>query len=145
MKKLFVLLLAFAGLQTAVHAQGTYKINVLEQGQELWKNQSLRSENGQFTLILQTDGNLCIYKKAANYDYAPVWCSGTNGKGVTYLQMQADGNLGLYGPQGHIWSTDTYRGNNEQKGGKLVLGNDGSLVLNSISGKAIWKNGKRLY
>lgn len=43
-------------------------------------------------LVLQADGNLVLY----NSNGAPVWASGTAGKGTSRLVMQNDGNLVLY-------------------------------------------------
>jgi len=139
-----ILLILFVGLVGVFSVNAQYKINTLEQGQTLRTNQGLRSENGQFNLLLQSDGNLCLYKNGDTF----IQCTSTNSKKPTNLQMQEDGNLAMYdAKKNHVWSTDTYRGSDDQKGGKLVLENDGNLVLYSVSGKPIYdfNKGKRLY
>src|SRR5262245_52733882 len=63
----------------------------LSSGERLAVNESLGSPSGQFSLVLQDDGNLVLYDQ----DHAPVWASGTDGQQVSSATMQADGNLVL--------------------------------------------------
>ncbi len=134
------------GLVGVFSVNAQYKINTLEQGQELRVNNGLRSENGMYNVLMQSDGNFCLYKNGDGF----IKCTSTTNKGKegSILKMQNDGNLVLYTAKGeHLWSTDTYKGNNDQKGGKLVLDNNGNLILYSSSQKPIYdfNKGKRLY
>jgi SpoIID/LytB domain protein len=93
--------------------------------------QALRSANGRYQAVLQSDGNFVVYgpghalwgtrTQAAGaslalqsdgnlvlYDAAgrPRWASGTAGSGSpNALIMQDDGNLVLYAPRGAVWAS----------------------------------------
>ncbi|MBP2173106.1 hypothetical protein J3E05_001438, partial [Methanococcus voltae] len=55
-------------------------------------------------LVMQSDGNLVIYKK----DNKPIWASNTDGKGGNKLVMQSDGNLVIYKKDNKpIWASNT--------------------------------------
>lgn len=97
--------------------------NVLYTGQQLGQNQSLLSTDGRLKLILQTDGNLVLYK----FGTQPIWASNTAGKSyITRLTMQSDGNLVLQDNAGtRYWQTAT----NQYPGGFLLLENTGSAVV----------------
>ncbi len=141
LKLLTILVVLF--FTTSSFSQARYKANSLEKGQYLTVNQSLRSHNGLYTLIMQTDGNLCIYKNGNEF----IWCAMSNNRQKNTLKMQSDGNLVTYDRYNKpIWSTDTYRGGITKTGKMLVLQNDGNLMLYNQYNKAIWtsKNG-RLY
>ncbi len=98
----------------------------LDPGQSLQPGGSLTSENGQYTFTLQTDGNICLYKGSGTN---ALWCSGTNGKGITVLLMQEDGNLVGYDSGGHaIWASDT-SGNN---GAWCELLNEGRIAVSKV-------------
>lgn len=123
----------------------SYTINTLQSNgdQHLKRHQALRSTNGVYSLLVQDDGNMCIYKDGTAF----VWGTMTQGKDGAILKMQADGNLCLYnGKDGHVWSTDTYRGGSAKMGNRLVLQDDGQLVLFNSANAPIWNNSKgRLY
>ena len=65
----------------------------------------LHSPSGQYTLVMQTDGNLVIYTSGGK----PVWASNTNGTGNNNtLVMQTDGNLVIYTSGGKpVWASNT--------------------------------------
>lgn len=96
----------------------------------LGANQSITSQNGKYTLIMQSDGNLVIYKQGK-----AIWATNTQGKGGTWVVMQTDGNFVIYTPQSKpVWATNT-RG----KGGSwIVMQNDGNLVMYTSKNKAVW-------
>jgi hypothetical protein len=76
---------------------------------------------GQYFFILQADGNLVLYKNDA-----PIWASGTSGKGVTAAWMQSDGNFVLDNAAGTgVWATNTQNNPNAffpfQPDGNLVV------------------------
>ncbi len=102
----------------------------LEPGQELHIDERLTSANGQFSLALQTDGNLVLYEGGE-----AVWASGTDGREVSKAIMQEDGNLVLYATDGEpVWASET-DGNN---GAYLLLQDDRNLVIYSAEGNPIW-------
>ena len=63
-----------------------------------------KGSGSPYRLILQSDGNLCVY----DTKYNNVWCSGTTGKGGVYLKLQNDGNLVLYKSDNKtaVWATN---------------------------------------
>jgi len=145
MQKLAKLLVLFMIIAFPIKSfsQKAYRINTLEKGQFIKINQGLRSVNGKFNLILQHDGNLCLYSDGDSF----IWCTMTNGTSPGYFEMQNDGNLCLYdGNNKPIWCTDTYRGGMDKIGYKLVLYDNGELVLLNWRNRPIWNNKRgRLY
>jgi hypothetical protein len=79
-------------------------MNTLKTGQTLQVGQSLVSKNGRYSLDVQGDGNLVIYRRA---DGKPIWASDTFGQ-VDGLSMQGDGNLVLYLTPGPAWASNTF-------------------------------------
>lgn len=107
----------------------------LATGQALGPGQFLRSANGLYRMILQTDGNLVLTALAADGHRHPIWSSNTAGRASQKCIMQGDGNLVLYTAQNQpLWASDT-AGN---AGSRLAMQNDGNLVLYRVDGRAIW-------
>lgn len=99
----------------------------LSAGESLKKGESLQSANGQYTLILQDDGNLVIYTHGK-----ATWDSKTAGRAVSQAILQKDGNFVIYGYPDAIWHTGTTGWINPY----LVIQDDGNLVL--YGWKAAW-------
>jgi hypothetical protein len=100
--------------------------------QQLNSGDQLLSANGKTRLIMQTDGNLCLYRVDTG---AWLWCSGTAGKGGTHVVMQTDGNFVLYTSNNTpVWSSGT----SGHPGAGLVLGDDGNLVVGDTNGAQLW-------
>ncbi|MBP4046347.1 hypothetical protein [Chromobacterium violaceum] len=78
--------------------------NTLLPNQVLGINEYLLSTNGAYQLILQSDGNLVLYRMANHH---PLWASGTNGKPGCFVTMQDDGNLVIYEPKIPAWASNT--------------------------------------
>jgi hypothetical protein len=79
--------------------------NTLMPNQRLDLNERLTSRNRQFELVMQTDGNLVLYRVVNQH---PIWSTGTTGQDISHAVMQTDGNFVLYtfgGPP--AWSTNT--------------------------------------
>jgi hypothetical protein len=96
----------------------------------------ITSPNGMYEAVLQSDGNLVIYKMTSST--TAVWSTRTNGFGSgVWLGSQGDGNLVLYAPNPTraIWATGT----NGRGAADLVMQNDGNLVLYS-GGNATWSS-----
>ena len=103
----------------------------LNSNDSLAPNESLRSANSRFTLVLQDDGNLVLYES----DSQPVWATGTDGQAVSRATMQPDGNLVLYSSGGDAtWASET-DGND---GAYLLLQDDRNLVIYSQAGSPVW-------
>jgi len=107
---------------------------VIASGATLPSGQSIVSPNaqyGQFTLSMQTDGNLVEYNSSG----FAVWFSGTAGNAGAYAQMQGDGNLVVYSIAGSpVWASNTV-GN---PGAYLELAPDGALVVHSPTVTPLW-------
>nr|WP_315034114.1 hypothetical protein [uncultured Chryseobacterium sp.] len=94
------------------------------------KEKKLYSENGQYYVVFQNDGNLVLY----NYRDSPIWASNTEGRGSRAI-FQPDGNLVVYDRGNRpVFSADTYN-----KGvDRLVVQNDGNLVIYGSSNNVLW-------
>jgi hypothetical protein len=103
----------------------TGRNDMLNAGSALGIGGTLRSLDGRYTAVLQTDGNFVVYGPSG-----PVWSSNTTGSGATGLAMQTDGNLVLYAALRPVWASGTQNtGSNA-----VALQNDGSLVVDGPIG-----------
>jgi hypothetical protein len=93
-------------------------------------NESITSNNGKYTLILQSDGNLVLYRAGG----IALWSTSTFGQTTSYATQQTDGNFVLYGPSGALWASNT----DGNQGTTLVVQDDGNLVIYGSSGGALW-------
>ncbi|HEX9001315.1 MAG TPA: hypothetical protein VGB07_15525 [Blastocatellia bacterium] len=118
-------------IEPTVGAASQDKGNRLSVGEQLGVGQSLKSNNGAYTLVLQTDGNLVLYKTGGSHTWAAF-----PKPGGTKLILQGDGNLVLYASDNRVmWSS----GSNVCKGASfLVLQDDGNLVIYNSDNRAIW-------
>ncbi|ATN05964.1 hypothetical protein H3Z85_01015 [Chryseobacterium indologenes] len=113
---------------------GSQSINnntgIIYKDKSFGKEKKMYSENGQYYLVFQNDGNLVLY----NYRNSPIWASNTDGRGSRAL-FQPDGNLVVYDRANRpVFSADTYN-----KGvDRLVVQNDGNLVIYGNSNYAVW-------
>jgi hypothetical protein len=101
---------------------------ILSPGQKLTTGQELRpSPDAQARLLLQPDGNLVLYRISNDYQNGKaLWASNTQGKPMTQVTMQTDGNFVGRGPDGKVyWRTVTYG----HPGAFLVLRADGNLLV----------------
>ena len=108
--------------------------NILAPNQFLGINGTLTSPNGQFQLILQSDGNLVIYRLSNHH---ALWSSKTNGQDAMRAIMQSDGNFVLYGFHSNaLWASGT----NGKAGAFLDMQSDGNLVI-YIPNVPAWSSG----
>ncbi len=99
-----------------------YARDKLYPGEELRRGEYLNSDNGDFRLIMERDGNLVLFGPRRN----PIWSTGTHGTPAERCVMQKDGNLVLYAPGIQpVWSSATPL----RPGSFLWLQNDGNLVI----------------
>ncbi|MCV7412073.1 lectin [Mycobacterium florentinum] len=101
--------------------------DMLTEGQQLQRGQSLASNNGAYTLTLQDDGNLVLAARGE-----ALWATATNGQDVQRAEVQHDGNFVLYTSDKPVWHTDTQG----KKDVRLVLQDDCNLVLYAADGPA---------
>lgn len=104
--------------------------SVLPNGGSLQPGQDLRSPDGRFDFVHQTDSNIVLYGPNG-----VLWASNTTGRGSTGLYMQGDGNLVLYGSSGAIWASNTSGGNTSY----LRVQNDGNAVIYNAAGSVLWQ------
>jgi hypothetical protein len=96
---------------------------------ELRKGMFLKSSDGRFKLILQSDGNLVLYGPSG-----ALWSN--HRFNTAFAVLQGDGNfVTLRADDTPNWSTNT-RGKNSER---LIVQNDGNLVLYS-SKHALWSS-----
>jgi surface antigen len=117
---------------TGGHANLSYfGLDRLNPGQQLTQNQYLRSSDGRYALLLQTDGNLVLYGPG----YHVLWQTFTGGAGDR-LVMQTDGNLVLYALTNPQWWVGA-----SAAGSYVMLQSDGNLVLYNGANFPVWFSG----
>ena len=89
------------------------------------------SSNHAYFLVMQGDGNLVLYHRAAQGNVA-LWSSGAQGGGA-FAQMQYDGNLVVYNGGVAKWSSNTA----DFPSSTLRVQDDGNLVIYN-AGHAVW-------
>src|SRR3954468_2600024 len=95
--------------------------DVLPPGAELAADNKVTSANGQYTLVMQQDGNLVLYAEPGK----AIWDTHTQGSGLKAV-MQKDGNLVVSMPAGKpLYDTAT----GGHPGAQLAVQNDGNLVI----------------
>jgi hypothetical protein len=105
-------------------------------GQSLGVGESLTSNNGEFTLVYQSDGNVVLYAYYGQGRQEAMWSSDTRGQIPGRFVMQDDGNLVIYrgGDNWHVFATNTY-----VRQSRLILQDDGNLVIYPQgSNHALW-------
>jgi hypothetical protein len=103
----------------------------LNANEDLISTGSLTSQDGRFTLVMQGDGNLVLYRHGGNAR----WATNTDGRIVSRAIMQGDGNFVMYGPGGaYIWDTAT----DGHPGAYMTIQNDGNVVIYETNGNPIW-------
>jgi hypothetical protein len=97
-------------------------------------NQVIASNNKCFQLVMQTDGNLVLYKQSTG---RALWSSGTYNVGASKTVMQGDGNLVVYNSVDQPkWNSRT----NGNTGAFLILQDDGNLVIYSATARSLWSS-----
>lgn len=101
----------------------------LRNGEVLTANEYLRSPNGAYTLLMQSDGNFVEYGPSG-----ALWATGTSGTGSDHVVMQSDGNLVVYSPSSAHWGSGT---DGYGAGVSLAVQDDANVVLYR-NGSAVW-------
>jgi hypothetical protein len=133
----------YTSANSALWSTGTYqRPQTIASGEQLprgWWTQATYTR-----LVMQTDGNLVLYR---NSDGKALWASNTSGHPGAYATMQSDGNLVVYKPGGGaLWATGT----NGHTGAYALVQNDGNLVVykpggGPTTGGALWATGTYKY
>ena len=66
--------------------------------------------------------------------WVPVWSAKTNGKGVTEVDFQIDGNLVAYAGTHAVWASNT----SGSSGRMIIMQDDGNLVIYKDGPTAVW-------
>lgn len=104
----------------------------LVDGQTLAPGQRLRSRNGAFTTLMQTDGNLVTYNRSG----VAIWHSGTHMHPGSWIEMQKDGNLVIYAPgKVPVWASFT-----SGEHSLVRLQSDGNLVVIAAGNSSVWNS-----
>jgi len=96
----------------------------------LYQGQWLESSNGQFTVDMQTDGNMVEYQGGT-----AIWATGTSG--ADFAVMQDDCNFVIYNNSNVALYTTGTGGDNTTC--TFTVNNDGSLVVSTIAGAVRWE------
>jgi cell wall-associated NlpC family hydrolase len=90
-------------------------------------------QNGNYRLVMQTDGNLVLYGPTG-----PLWATHSNSPAAAnaVLVNQGDGNLVIYTAdrRSAVWASRT----NGKGAGRLVMQSDGNVVLYNNAGQPTW-------
>ena len=107
---------------------------VLAANQQLSIGDQLVASNGRTRLLMQSDGNLVLYRTDTG---AALWHTGTFGKPVTHAIMQTDGNLVLYNSDRSVayWHAGTFG----HPGASLQLADTGNLSIRTQTGVLLWQ------
>jgi hypothetical protein len=133
MKKLITLILCAAAI---TYSTGALAADTLMADTNLAPGQYLVSKNGIYVLIMQPDdGNLVLYYRA--YNTVPAGFSTNQAGSNAYARMQSDGNFVVYRSNGTwFWASHT-GGRPYDMSYKLVLNDDGSLVIRDGAGNVV--------
>ena len=103
----------------------------LHQGYEMGIGAALNSPLGHFRLIMQSDGNLVLYRLS---DYKPIWSSNTANSGASRALMQYDGNFVVYTANNVAkWSSET----DGRPANYLTVQDDGNMVIYSKGSNSV--------
>lgn len=108
---------------TPVEQPGT----VLEPGSRLDPGSTITSPGGQFSLVMQKDGNLVMETSTGR----PLWDTATARHPRAFAAMQDDGNFVVYSRSGRVlWSSGTAG----HPGTSLSVQSDGNVIAEDASG-----------
>jgi hypothetical protein len=107
--------------------------STLSVGSRISPGMALVSPNGDYLLVMQSDGNLVLYGPRG-----PVWSTSSQGLGSFMIFQPGDGNLVLYTQRDvPLWAT----GSGGRGATFLVLQNDGNFVIYTAQNVPVWASG----
>jgi hypothetical protein len=96
--------------------------------------QYLLSPNKFYRLVMQSDGNLVLYRAGQQ---RALWSTRTDKNPGAWAIMQSDGNLVVYSDEDRpLWASGTQG----HPGAYLVVQDDGNCVIYSRGGRALWNS-----
>ena len=102
---------------------------------DLHRGQSICSRNDSYRLVLQTDGNLVLYRGLT--DDEVVWTANT--LNAERMSLQEDGNLVVYDvDQSPLWSTGTHIAAYSNQTFRLVVSELGYVYIERIGKGITW-------
>ena len=114
----------------------TVRGSALKAGESMDASQTLRSQNGKYSLGFRPDGNLVLSDGLNRM----LWITGTQGSTLGRLELREDGDLVVCDESGDVkWSSNTAGKGTGKDGITLVLHDDGDAVIYA-GGKSIWSN-----
>lgn len=130
----------------SISAESSSASNTLSMMMSLGVGGTLVSNNRQFFAIMQSDGNLCVYRGTPENQGAYMWGSQATGPGEQFFTVvQTDGNLCTYygslGNQGnYLWGSQALADGGEFF---LIMQDDGNLCVYkgtdpSNQGQFVW-------
>ena len=127
---------------------GVENLDSLRAGEKLGNNEIIKSKNGAYTVVMQNDGNVVLYKKTVATS-TDLWASNTGGhqEGAPYtLSMQSsDNHLVVYDRNSKsTWYTGVYigtNGDNWARKGFAVIDDDGNFVVYDGNRIPMWSSG----
>ncbi|NQX15813.1 peptidoglycan DD-metalloendopeptidase family protein [Rathayibacter sp. VKM Ac-2857] len=126
-----------ASVVSAVPASAADHVGEVAAPADLRNGDQIVSRNGRTRLVMQPDGNAVIYAK----DDSALWKSDTDGNSGARLAIQADGGLVIYRATDNSVVKVLRAGGSGAASRRLVMQNDGNLVLLSTSDSALWFSG----
>jgi hypothetical protein len=120
--------------------------DILNMNESLNIGDSLTSPNQEFLLLMQTDGNLVVYHGPPTTTANAIWSTNTYtlppDEKPTYLAMQSDGNIALYGVDRRTirWQSGTWGPDFVKP--FLMMQDDGNLVVYYANSQPIWATGR---
>ncbi len=106
--------------------------SMLLPGQQLPNSYAIHSPNGQVRLVMQDDGNLCLYD--SRIPVGALWCSHTNPRKIPAAVMQTDGNLCMYAAGAAVWCSGT----EGFPGAHLMVQDSGHVQLIAADMSLLW-------
>lgn len=93
----------------------------IQPGTVLNGGDEVRSANGRYRFVYQTDGNLVLYGPSG-----ALWDTQTDGSPAGTCSMKTDGNLVIYAlGEDPVWDSAT----DNNPGAKMVVQDDGNAVI----------------
>jgi hypothetical protein len=123
---------AFAETPGPTKSKKVRGVNVTLAFPPQWLNAGQSWDFGKAHLVMQSDGNLVLYKKGTR---TAKWASHTYRSGANRMRFQKDGNLVLYTSDNRpVWSSKTYN----KCRGNAVIARQPVLALQSDSNFVIY-------
>ena len=146
-KKFYIFVILVLILYMPLKAEAAVDKQELQIGQVLKVNEKLYSSNKAYYMMLQTDGNLGVFRTQDNVPIYAVFSASMAQADDYYAKLQADGNFAIYdGNHKLIWYTN-YNGvgiTNQNGINNIVLvSDDGKLKVMSDK-ECLWSSDVKL-